>query len=110
MFQVCVFHRTRLHIYFTFMFDVSYTPLVRHWCSLWVSPCSILYKAKLPFVVALNKIDVVDAAYVVEWMNDFEAFQEALEQVRLSLQLSKVGMYWRNFVWLLPRRRRMPLT
>ena len=81
------------------MFDVSYTPLVRHWCSLWVSPCSILYKAKLPFVVALNKIDVVDAAYVVEWMNDFEA-----------LQLSKVGMYWRNFVWLLPRRRRMPLT
>jgi GTPase SAR1 family protein len=72
--------------------------------------CSILYKAKLPFVVALNKIDVVDAAYAVEWMNDFEAFQEALEQVRLSLQLLKVGIYWRKCVWLLPRRRRMPLT
>ena len=43
---------------------------------------SILYKAKLPFVVALNKIDVVDASFAVEWMNDFESFQEALEQVR----------------------------
>ena len=51
------------------------------------SPCSILYKAKLPFVVALNKIDVVDAAYAVDWMNNFEAFQEALEQVNHSYLL-----------------------
>ena len=45
-------------------------------------PPSILYKAKLPFVVALNKIDIVDAAFALDWMNDFESFQEALEQVR----------------------------
>ena len=50
-------------------------------------PCSILYKAKLPFVVALNKIDVVDAAYAVDWMNNFESFQEALEQVNHSYLL-----------------------
>jgi len=41
--------------------------------------CSILYKTKLPFIVALNKIDVVDHKYAVEWMEDFEVFQEALQ-------------------------------
>jgi len=41
--------------------------------------CSILYKTKLPFIVTMNKVDVVEHAYAVEWMHDFEAFQEALE-------------------------------
>ncbi|KAG8233422.1 hypothetical protein J437_LFUL013416 [Ladona fulva] len=41
--------------------------------------CSILYKSKLPFIVAMNKVDVVDNAYAIEWMHDFEAFQDALE-------------------------------
>lgn len=41
--------------------------------------CSILYKTKLPFIVAMNKTDVVEHSYAVEWMTDFEAFQEALE-------------------------------
>ena len=40
--------------------------------------CSILYKTRLPFVVALNKTDVVDSGYAEEWMRDFEAFDEAL--------------------------------
>ena len=43
---------------------------------------SILYKMKLPFVVVLNKTDTVDHSFAVDWMNDFEIFQEALEQVR----------------------------
>ena len=41
--------------------------------------CSILYKTKLPFIVAMNKTDVVDAQYAVRWMNDFEEFQTALQ-------------------------------
>lgn len=41
--------------------------------------CSILYKTKLPFVVAMNKIDIVSNSFAVEWMEDFEAFQDALE-------------------------------
>lgn len=41
--------------------------------------CSILYKSKLPFVVAMNKIDVVDHNFAVEWMRDFESFEEALD-------------------------------
>ncbi|KAL4223172.1 GPN-loop GTPase 1 [Mactra antiquata] len=41
--------------------------------------CSILYKTKLPFLVAMNKIDIVSHKFAVEWMTDFETFQEALE-------------------------------
>ena len=41
--------------------------------------CSILYKTKLPFIVAMNKIDIVEHSYAVDWMHDFEAFQEALD-------------------------------
>ena len=44
-------------------------------------PYSILYKMKLPFIVVLNKTDTVDHSFAVDWMNDFEIFQEALEQV-----------------------------
>lgn len=41
--------------------------------------CSILYKTKLPFIVVLNKTDVLDCSFAIEWMRDFEVFQEALE-------------------------------
>jgi len=40
--------------------------------------CSILYKTKLPFIVVFNKTDVEPHAFALEWMRDFEAFQEAL--------------------------------
>jgi hypothetical protein len=39
---------------------------------------SILYKTKLPFIVVFNKTDVQPHAFALEWMRDFEAFQEAL--------------------------------
>ncbi|XP_044277009.1 GPN-loop GTPase 1 isoform X1 [Varanus komodoensis] len=42
--------------------------------------CSILYKTKLPFIVAMNKTDIIDHSFAVEWMQDFEAFQDALNQ------------------------------
>ena len=41
--------------------------------------CSILYKMKLPFVVAFNKIDVSDHTFAQQWMEDFETFQEAMD-------------------------------
>lgn len=40
--------------------------------------CSILYKTKLPFIAVLNKTDVLDCKFALEWMKDFEMFQEAL--------------------------------
>ena len=40
--------------------------------------CSILYKTKLPFLVVFNKTDVVGCEFALEWMHDFEVFQDAL--------------------------------
>ncbi|KAG0484849.1 hypothetical protein HPP92_008928 [Vanilla planifolia] len=41
--------------------------------------CSILYKTRLPMVLAFNKIDVAKHEFALEWMEDFEAFQTALD-------------------------------
>uniref|UniRef100_H2YSG5 GPN-loop GTPase n=1 Tax=Ciona savignyi TaxID=51511 RepID=H2YSG5_CIOSA len=41
--------------------------------------CSILYKTKLPFFVVMNKTDIVDHKFAVEWTTDFCAFEEALQ-------------------------------
>lgn len=43
--------------------------------------CSMLYRTKLPLVVVFNKIDVVPHEFCLEWMNDHDAFQEALDAV-----------------------------
>eukprot|EP00929_Paragymnodinium_shiwhaense_P006714 TRINITY_DN110688_c0_g1_i1.p1 TRINITY_DN110688_c0_g1~~TRINITY_DN110688_c0_g1_i1.p1 ORF type:complete len:366 (+),score=67.10 TRINITY_DN110688_c0_g1_i1:186-1283(+) len=42
--------------------------------------CSILYKTKLPFIVAFNKIDVMPHGFLEEWMQDFEKVGEALSK------------------------------
>ena len=52
-----------------------------HTCTHTHTHYSILYKTKLPFIMVMNKTDIVDHTFAVEWMNDFEIFQEALEQV-----------------------------
>ncbi|RNA39378.1 GPN-loop GTPase 1 [Brachionus plicatilis] len=41
--------------------------------------CSIMYKSKLPFVIVMNKNDIVHHKYAGEWMQNFESFQNALE-------------------------------
>ncbi|XP_068230166.1 GPN-loop GTPase 1 [Palaemon carinicauda] len=40
--------------------------------------CSILYKYKLPFVIAMNKIDIVSCKFAMDWLKDFEEFQDAM--------------------------------
>ncbi|GMY27949.1 GPN-loop GTPase QQT2-like [Fagus crenata] len=40
--------------------------------------CSILYKTRLPLVLAFNKTDVAQHQFALEWMDDFEAFQAAI--------------------------------
>ena len=42
--------------------------------------CSILYRMRLPFVIAFNKVDVVSPDFAKEWMGDFQKFQEALDE------------------------------
>lgn len=41
--------------------------------------CSILYKTRLPLVLAFNKTDVAQHQFALEWMEDFEVFQAALD-------------------------------
>ncbi|CAI2727610.1 unnamed protein product [Schistosoma spindalis] len=40
--------------------------------------CSVLYKMRLPFILVLNKIDIIDCDFAIQWMRDFETFQDAL--------------------------------
>jgi GTPase SAR1 family protein len=42
--------------------------------------CSILYKTRLPFVAAFNKADIAPPAFAAEWMDDYAAFQAALDE------------------------------
>eukprot|EP00667_Euglena_gracilis_P019346 EG_transcript_20717 len=49
----------------TFMANMSYA-------------CSIMYKTQLPFCLVFNKVDVMSADFALEWMQDSEAFAEAL--------------------------------
>jgi len=40
--------------------------------------CSILHKTELPFVVVLNKNDIVSHKFALEWMRDYDAFLDAV--------------------------------
>lgn len=42
--------------------------------------CSILYKTRLPLLLVFNKTDIARHDFAVEWMQDFEAFNAALER------------------------------
>nr|AFK39903.1 unknown [Medicago truncatula] len=39
--------------------------------------CSILYKTRLPLILAFNKVDVAQHEFALVWMKDFEVFQAA---------------------------------
>lgn len=44
--------------------------------------CSILFKTHLPVVCVFNKIDVAPCEFALEWMRDFESYQDALDADR----------------------------
>ena len=44
--------------------------------------CSMYYRTRLPLVICFNKTDVVSHDFCMEWMKDYEAFQEALDNAR----------------------------
>ena len=41
--------------------------------------CSMFYRTRLPLVVVFNKCDVSSGEVCMEWMTDYERFQEALD-------------------------------
>ncbi|EDW43762.1 GPN-loop GTPase 1 [Drosophila sechellia] len=63
-----------------YVMDVERSACPTTFMSNMLYACSILYKTRLPFLVALNKIDLKDCGFVMDWMTDFEAFQEAQEE------------------------------
>jgi translation initiation factor IF-2 len=42
---------------------------------------SILYKSKVPLVIAFNKIDVLNHKFALKWMEDFNSFDESVSKV-----------------------------
>lgn len=44
--------------------------------------CSVLFKSRLPMVCAFNKTDVAPCEFAMEWMQDFESFQDSLDSER----------------------------
>lgn len=42
--------------------------------------CSIMYKTRLPMVIAFNKVDVVGCEIAQAWMRDFDEFDKALKE------------------------------
>lgn len=55
--------------------------------------CSVLYKSRLPMVCVFNKVDVVACEFALEWMTDFEAYLEALD----NTSSAGSGEWW--MVW-----------
>ncbi|CAH8538729.1 unnamed protein product [Heterobilharzia americana] len=68
---VYVMDTPRSHNPITFMSNMLYA-------------CSVLYKMRLPFILVLNKTDIIDCDFAIQWMKDFEKFQDALAGDRQS--------------------------
>lgn len=70
---------TRFPTVIVYVMDVVRSASPTTFMSNMLYACSILYKARLPFIIVLNKIDVQSHEFAMDWMKDFELFQEALE-------------------------------
>ncbi|KAK7911909.1 GPN-loop GTPase 1 [Apiospora marii] len=62
-----------------YVIDTPRTASTSTFMSNMLYACSILYKTKLPMILVFNKADVKDPSFAKEWMTDYEAFQEALQ-------------------------------
>ena len=64
--------------------------------------CGILYRTQLPLLVCMNKIDIADHREALRWMQDIDAFRDALsEEGSYSSQLTKsmalvMGEFYEN--------------
>jgi GTPase SAR1 family protein len=55
--------------------------------------CSMYYRTRLPLVICFNKTDVVSSEFCMEWMRDFEKFQDALDNARSERDGGETGFY-----------------
>jgi hypothetical protein len=63
----------------TYVVDTPRSASPQTFMSNMLYACSILYKTRLPLVVAFNKTDVAQHQFALEWMEDFEVFHAALD-------------------------------
>jgi translation initiation factor IF-2 len=65
---------------------------------------SILYKSKIPMCVVFNKTDIMDCKFAMEWMTDYDKFDEALsKQDNYLASLSRsMGLVLDEFYNLVP--------
>ena len=69
--------------------------------------CSIMYKSRLPFVLAFNKIDVISHQFAIDWMSDYDGLQDAIAQdtsYMSSLNSSMAMVRWVHVEHLRHRR------
>lgn len=61
--------------------------------------CSILYKARLPLIIVFNKTDITKHEFAIEWMTDFESFQDAVhgDSTYMSTLTRSMGMVLDEF-------------
>jgi len=55
--------------------------------------CSMLYRTRLPIIIVFNKTDVVPCSFATKWMQDFDSFQEALDDISDSSSSDNNGYY-----------------
>jgi len=46
--------------------------------------CSMFYRTRLPLIIVFNKCDVSSGEVCMEWMSDYEKFQEAMDDFMAS--------------------------
>ncbi|XP_058201373.1 GPN-loop GTPase QQT2-like isoform X2 [Rhododendron vialii] len=63
----------------TYVVDTPRSASPQTFMSNMLYACSILYKTRLPLVLAFNKTDVAQHQFALEWMEDFEVFHAALD-------------------------------
>jgi putative protein kinase ArgK-like GTPase of G3E family len=77
---------------------IGFTPLLMLMLMDDTDACSIMYKTRLPFLLAFNKTDIVDATFAKQWMSDFESFHAALHASSLSASGDGSGSYMSSLV------------
>jgi len=63
---------------FLYLVDLSKTVHPLTFVSNILYSCSILYKTRLPVIMAINKIDLTSMDFIRDWLCDFELFDRAL--------------------------------
>jgi len=59
----------------TYIADTVRSQSVTTFMSNMLYALSIMYKTKLPLLIAFNKIDFTPHSFAIEWIKDFEAFE-----------------------------------